>query len=401
METATAVATEQLSALVLQENLARALECVRSAVDSRRYALPVLESVKLATEYGRLTVTATNLDLTIKVFTGAMINGEGAAVIPYRQLRDSIKASPAATVGIKATGKLQTEIECARATLSLKSYNPEDFPRIPMVPETPGVTFGGQDFARALAYVEDAVAKDDSRPVLTGVLLSVVNARIATLSAADGFVRAYRELPISGGVENGEYIIPLAAMQTVAKLAMLDKRRPAEICFTPGDRGTGANVSRTNVHFAIGYCDIEVTAQTITGTFPSISALRTDAAEPTFTVNRDALKTMVTRAGIIAREGSGIIRLYPGVDASGVTILRARASADEVGQFDCAIDATGTTSATRVAIQMKYLKMVLDAMPDVVALGIKSQETPILFASPDGYWLVMPMFVTWDKEDAS
>jgi DNA polymerase-3 subunit beta len=383
METATASA---LDIQVLQENLANALDIVKPAMASRP-TVPVLYNVKLETAHGRLKVTATDLDMMISAYVGAKVDCEGAMTLPYRYLRDNIKASPQATVQLRETAKNHASIECGRAKLGIDGITPEDFPMIPERSGTEVATFQGQDFAAALKYVEKCAHNDDTRPVLTGVLVEIEAGKVKFVTA-DGFRLAVRSVAAQNVGADARYLVPAPVMAAVAKIATRDKRWPEEITLVIGEKD--------RLHFAIGR-DVEVTGLPIQGTYPSYKALIPPKFVNTYTVNRDALATMIKRAEVTARDGSGILRVYPRDDS-----LTIYARAETIGTFAGDVDATTEALGTApFAFNSRYMVDALAVADTDVRILWNDSSNQFSVASADGLWIIMPMAVAWDDVEVA
>lgn len=398
--TTDAPAADRLTLQVLQENLARGLDAIKSAIPARA-TLPILANVHVSTDRGRLRLVATDLDLTIIAHIGAKVDVEGAVTVPFATLHKITKASPAATVQLRATSARTLDMECARATVALAGMDADDYPRIPETDlSAPGITIDGADLAAAVKYVEKAAATDDSRPVLTGVLLEA-SADGVTLTTADDFRLAHRRLTHFEAPPEcyGSHIIPLNALQVAAKLAT----RPSSWRSGRERDEVVIRVHRLHMSLAVG-SDLEVVTQLIQATYPNYREFGLAADEPgaIVTFSRDALATMIKRAAVVAKDGSGIIRLEA---VAGVAPepdgLRVGARNDDGADFSGTIDATATWQGSqpepwrKFAINLQYALDMLAVADETVRAQFASPAQRAMFFSEHGYQCIMPMFVTW------
>lgn len=393
---------DRLTLQVLQENLARGLDAIKPAIPSRA-TLPILANVHVSADRGRLRLVATDLDLTIIAHIGAKVDVEGAVTVPFATLHKITKASPAATVQLRATSARTLDMECARATVALTGMDAADYPRIPETDlSAPGITIDGADLATALKYVEKSVSPYEERPVLTGVYLEA-SADGVTLTASDGFRLAHRRLTRCDAPPEcyGSHIIPLNALQVAAKLAT----RPA-VYRSGRERDEVVIRVRPGGLFAslkVG-SDLEVQAQLIQGTFPNYRTLSLATDEPgaAVTFSRDAMATMIKRAAVVAQDGSGTIRLEaaPGV-APEPDGLRVSAHNDDGADFSGTIDATITRQGSqpepwrRFAIKLAYVLDMLAVADETVRAQFATPSQQAMFYSEHGYHCIMPTFVTW------
>ena len=126
----------------LQEHLKRGLATVSHAVAGKS-TLPVLANVLLATDGGRLKLTATNLEIGITHWIGAQVQEEGAITVPAKLLADVVGGLPADTVTLTLDGRTQTlKVACGRFTSTIKGIQADEFPVIPSIADQAPVTEG-------------------------------------------------------------------------------------------------------------------------------------------------------------------------------------------------------------------------------------------------------------------
>ncbi|MEX2080888.1 MAG: DNA polymerase III subunit beta, partial [Dehalococcoidia bacterium] len=217
---------------VLQENLQRGLSIVGRAVATRS-TLPITSNVLLATDKGRLRLSATDLEIAINAWVGAKIDEEGATTVPARLITDFVTSLPPATVNLEIPERSrQLKLECARNESTINAMDAEDFPRISAFSDGITLELEPKALKRAIDRVEFAAATDDSRPVLTGVHLKTDGARL-TLAAADGFRLAVGDLELSTPpAEPLELIVPARAFREVGRL-IADATETVELRINP------------------------------------------------------------------------------------------------------------------------------------------------------------------------
>ena len=155
----------------LQENLAKGLSIVGRAVASRS-TLPVLSNVMLATDNGRLKLSATNLELGINCWVGAKVEDEGATTVPARLLTDFVNSLPPEQIDVELSVRTQTlNARCARFEANIKGIDAQEFPIIPTLEDgESAIRLEPEDLRHMIDQVVFAAATDESRPILTGVL---------------------------------------------------------------------------------------------------------------------------------------------------------------------------------------------------------------------------------------
>jgi DNA polymerase-3 subunit beta len=372
----------------LQENLARGLGIVGRAVATRS-TLPITGHVLMASDGGRLKLSATNLEIALTCWIGAQIEEEGAITIPARLLTDFVNSLPPERIDMTLPARSrQLRLVCARNEATVGGMDADDFPPIPRVEGGEGVALDPKVLHTAITQVAFAAATDDSRPVLTGVHTLMEDAEL-TLAAADGFRLSVHHLPLGQSVaERTEVIIPARAFAEVNRL-LADEEESVQMML---------NANRTQALFRLK--NVEMVAQLIQGTFPNYSQLIPSGHTSKATVSVADFLRETRIASIFARDGSGIVRLVmtPGEELTpGKMAISARA--EEIGDNMGEIDAVIEGEEAKIAFNGKYLQDVLAVLAEgQVALETTNPSSPGVLrpVGAENYvHVVMPMFVQW------
>ena len=204
---------------ILQENLARGLGIVSRAV-SPRSTLPVLANVMIATDEGRLRLSATNLEMGITCWIAARIEEEGSTTVPARTFVDLVSTLPGEQVALSLDSSTQTlNVRSGTSTNDIKGIDAQEFPPIP-VPDMEGaMQLNVVDFREMIHQVAFAASTDEARPVLMGVLVIVEGDQI-TMAAADGFRLSVRSATLSTPAPQPvNIIVPARALSELARIA--------------------------------------------------------------------------------------------------------------------------------------------------------------------------------------
>ena len=157
----------------LQENLSKGLAIVGRAVATRT-TLPITQNVLLATDRSMLKLSATNLEIAITTWIGAMVEEEGAITVPARLLTEFAASLPAEPINmVVADHPKLLQLSCARSEAHINGTDAEEFPPIPTVEEGISSRIDPQMLKTAINQVVFAAATEESRPVLTGVKLEL------------------------------------------------------------------------------------------------------------------------------------------------------------------------------------------------------------------------------------
>jgi DNA polymerase-3 subunit beta len=374
----------------LQENLSRGLAIVGRAVAARA-TLPITQNVLLSTDQSMLKLSATNLEIAITTWIGAMIEEEGSITVPARLLTEFVNSLPNDRIDLELpAGSGVLQLVCARAEARIHGADASEFPPIPTVEDGIAARIDPQILRSAISRVTFAAATEESRPVLTGVEVKLNDERF-TLAAADGFRLAVQRGALAQQVDSDvSVIIPARTLNELNRL-LGDQEEAVEIMMTP---------ARGQVLFRVQ--GIELVSQLLQGSFPNYDQLIPKSYQTRAVFDLQNLLRATRTAAIFARDGSNIIRLQVvsdgNGDAPGKAIISARS--EEVGDNQDEVDIEALEGGeAKIAFNSRYLQEVLSVLErGKVALETTTPSSPGVFKpleSDDYVHVVMPMFVQW------
>ena len=372
----------------LQENLAKGLSVVGRAVATRS-TLPVLSNVMLATDNGRLKLSATDLEIGINCWVGAKVEEDGATTVPARSFIDLVNSLPPERIDMELVVRTQTlNLKCARYEANLKGIDAQEFPLIPSLEEGEGqITLQPTAFKRMIEQVVLAAATDESRPILTGVLAKFEGNKL-TLAAADGFRLSVRTAEIPVETEPVSVIIPARALAELARISTDEE--DITLVITP-----------TRKQALFHAPNVDLVSQLIEGNFPDYQQIIPRSYTTRTVVNTNSLLRACKTANIFARDAANIVRLQiaPGGELAPGHITIAATSAelgDNVGEIDASIEG----DAIEIAFNVKYLIDVLSVMDSAqVVLETTTSSSPGVIrpvGDVDFVHVIMPMHVRSD-----
>lgn len=370
---------------VLQENLARGLSIVSKAV-SPRSTLPVLANVLIASDEGRLRLSATNLELGITCWIPARIEEEGSTTVPSRTFSDLVSTLPSDQVSLKLDGKTQTlNVRGGTSTNDIKGIDAQEFPPLPVPDLNGAVQINSGDFREMIHQVAFAASTDEARPVLMGVLVQVDKDKL-TMAAADGFRLSVRKALLSSAVPAPvSAIVPAQALKELARVAT-DGEEPIYMALP---KGRGQVVFRVK--------DVEVVSQLIDGTFPDFQQIIPRKYNQRTLVSTAALLKACKQAEIFAREGSNVARLNikPAQGEMQPSEVEISATSEETGKNETIVEATVDGSGVLIAFNVKFLREALEVVrtPNV-ALETSAANAPGVVrpvGDEDFLHVIMPM----------
>jgi len=352
---------------VLQENLAHGLGIVSRAV-SPRSTLPVLSNILVASDEGRLRLSATNLELGITCWITARIEQEGSTTVPARTFSDLVNTLPGDQVLLSLDTKTQTlNVRGGTSTNDIKCIDAQEFPPLP-VPDLDGaVQLNVADFREMIQQVAFAASTDEARPVLMGVLIQVDKDKL-TMAAADGFRLSVRKAILSSPAAAPlTAIVPAKALTELARVAS-DGEEPIYMIVPKG---------RGQVIFRVK--DVEVVSQLIDGTFPDYQQIIPRKYTSRTLVSTASLVKACKQAEIFAREGSNVARLNI-KSANGElqpSEVEISATSEETGKNETIVEATVDGSGVLIAFNVKFLREALEVIKTPnVALETSAANAP-------------------------
>src|SRR5438874_12255815 len=271
-----------------KDELVAKLGLVARAV-STRSAVQILSGVLLRAQAGELHLAATDMELSLRSSLEANVEGEGAAVVPGRLLVDLARLLPEGEVVIEHRAEENVvRIECGSASYRLHAFSEEDFPRLPELDAVGTFSVEREALLETIARVARSASRDESRPVLTGILVRFEAGKLV-MAATDSYRLSVKETPLETEGPELEAIVPARALQELSRVAQ------------SGDEiQVGVHESQV-VFLADG---VILTSRRIDGQFPNYKQLLPETFEHELTLPRTELLDVVRRAAVMAQRNS-------------------------------------------------------------------------------------------------
>ena len=334
-----------------------------------------LSGLHLHLQNDELTVTGSDLDLTISQTITVAGDTDGLVVIPSKLIADIVRALGPGAVDLVVDGE-EVQITAGRSEFSMRTIPADDFPRLG-APEGEEVTLNAADLSASLKQVVKAASADDSRPILTGVLMAAEGEGLRLVST-DSYRLAVRDLP-GTSVLSGDQAV-LVPSRALAELSRVFGEND-EVSLRLGER---------DARFSVG--GTEVVTRLIEGEFPNYRGLIPDSYPNVMTVNRAELLDAVRRVRLMAQEATPI-RLN--MSANGLELV---AVTQDVGQAQEVLDASYEGEDLTVAFNPDYLLDGIDVTPsEEITLQTVDAVKPAIMRgsdSEDFLYLLMPVRVS-------
>jgi DNA polymerase-3 subunit beta len=363
---------------ILQENLSKGMGIVSRAIAARS-TLPVLSNVYIeAQEDGRLKLAATNLEIGVTCWVGAKVEEPGAVTVPARLFADLVNQSPPERIELSLDERaMELRYKCAQVDSKIKGIAASEFPIMPTATQDGAVALPAALLKEMIAQVAFAAATDESRPILTGVLIEGGGDTL-TLAAADGFRLSVRSAALPTALEPFRAIVPARALTELARIiGDVD-----EVSLRVTD-------NRNQIVFDAG--QVVLVSQLIEGNFPDYRRIIPATPTTATTVDTALLLKAVRRAYIFARDAANNVRL----SINGNLTIHAEAA--ETGGNVEPIEAQIEGAGHEIALNAKYLIDALGAVNGArVVLRTSGPTNAALFEVPgQAGWqhVIMPMHI--------
>src|SRR5438067_6048815 len=271
-----------------RDELVQRLAVVSRAL-STRSAVQILSGILLKAENGELRLAATDMEVSLRASLSAQTDGEGSVVVPGRLLVDLARLLPESDVVIEHRAEESVvHVTCGSASYTLHTYNADDFPRLPDVDAVATFSVDREALLETIARVARSASRDESRPVLTGILVRFEAGKLV-MAATDSYRLSVKETPLETEGAELEAIVPARALQELSRVAQ------------SGDE-IQAGVHENQVVFLAD--GVILTSRRIDGQFPNYKQLLPETFEHELTLPRTELLDVVRRAAVMAQRNS-------------------------------------------------------------------------------------------------
>ena len=223
---ASAAGTATMEITVSRSELLKELSATQGVVE-RKTTIPILSNYLFEAGADRLSLTATDLDLSLRTSCNAKVKKEGSCTIPARKLHDYVKLLPEADITIKLLENHWVSIRCGRSNTKMVGMARSNFPSLPVFPTAGVVKIPAQVLRPMIARTGFAIANEESRYTLNGALM-VLKPESITMVATDGHRLAHVERSgekfegVSGEMKT---LVPKKAMDELRSLVDSARQR--------------------------------------------------------------------------------------------------------------------------------------------------------------------------------
>ncbi len=363
----------------LQENLSKGLGIVSKAV-SIKTPLPVLSNVLIIAKDGRIELTASNMETTITTHVGGSVDVEGGITVPAKLINEFISNLSPGSV----TAELKDSIFHVSTDKTKAKFNGINADSYPELPDINGDSFvielNPKDFAEAVSSVAFSAANEDTRPILTGILLHYSDGYL-TFATADGFRLSEKVVEADTNLEEFNVVIPA---KTLTEVARIFSSSDEVITFT-------LNLNDSLAQFESN--GVKISTRILNGNFPDYKKLIPDDHKHTADFSTQDLMEAVKLTNVFAKSKADHSPITIILDPEGYMSLIS--VSQETGENHTQIDAVITGERLEVVFNSKFLLDILNSIgSDRVQFSSNGNLTPGVIRSKDseGYiHLIMPL----------
>jgi DNA polymerase III subunit beta len=349
-------------------------------VVERKTTIPILSNLLCEAKGNRLTITATDLELSIRTSCEAKVKKDGAGTIPAKKLLELVRLLPDEEIRFKLLENHWMQITCDRRNYKLVGMSKDNFPALPDFPHAL-VKIPAKLLAAVIAKTTFAISLEESRYTLNGALL-VVKPNSLTMVATDGHRLAMVETDhkFEGLATETRVLVPKKAMNEVQRLA-------AE----SGDDAT-VDFAQDESHLFFQFGGRLLTCRKLTGQFPNYEAVLPRDVNKTVSIERNELQDALRRVSQLADQRSHAVKFVLAKEG-----LEISASSPEYGEAKEAIEKEYKGEPISIGFNAQYLLDFLAAAPDgPISFELKDEQSagqlrPLGDESTRYRYVVMPM----------
>src|ERR671939_689817 len=314
-----------MRAVCSTETFGKKLALVSRGV-SARSTIQLLGGILLDGRGEVLGLSATDMEISIQTSSRAEVEGEGRVVIPARIFNDIVRSLPGGSFTLEHDDTEGTvRLVAGENEYRIRAYAADDYPRLPVFPEEGTFRMSGDSLVETVEKVSRSYSRDETRPVLTGILISFEDSRVRMVTT-DSYRLSIKESELATTAVEGsrEAIIPARAMQEVARIFSGSEEEEIEVA-----------LGQNQALFRIG--DVLFGTRLIDGNFPEYRRLLPTSFEREISVDREELISTLRRVNLFAQRQTPPVPVSLSFSENSVEVIVRNG---EIGEAHERLDAT-------------------------------------------------------------
>jgi DNA polymerase III subunit beta len=346
-------------------------------VASTRSAVQALSGVMIAAGDSTAQLLATDMEVSLQIPLRAQISRPGSIVLPARLLLDIVRTLPADSVVLELrVAQQDVEIIAGSAVFHLRTLRTEDFPTLPVPSTDTRMTLPADAFVQTIERVARSASKDETRPVLTGILISASGAELRMV-ATDSYRLSVKQTALETRLQKSfEANVPARALQELSRIAQ--QAQSAEVAIS---------VQQNQVVFELD--GVILSSRLIEGQFPNYRQLIPESVEHELRLSTTELTEVVRRISLLAQKNTPLRLAFE------EGALAVSSQTPDVGEASETIPVPFHGEPFEIGFNPDFLRDGLESIdtPELV-MKLISPLRPGLIESPDAgdfVYLVMPI----------
>ena len=373
-----------MRAICNTETFGRKLQLVSRGV-SARSTIQLLGGILLEAQGDELKLSATNMEISIQTSSPAEVEGEGRVIIPARIFNDIVRSLSGGKFTLEHDdSEGMVRLAAGENEYRIRTFAADDYPQLPKFPEEGTFSMPGESLVETVEKVSRSYSRDETRPVLTGILISFEDSRVRMVTT-DSYRLSIKETELATAPFDGpkEAIIPARAMQEVSRI------------FSGSDEGSiEVSLSENQALFRIG--DVVFGTRLIDGNFPEYRRLLPSDFERKIAVSREKLIETLRRVNLFAARQTPPVPVSLSFSEGAVEVIVKNG---EVGDAHERLEASSEDEFL-ISFNPSYLLDGVSAIDsDEVVFKLNEALKPGLIVpqlngdegEPDFLYLIMPM----------
>ena len=338
---------------ITREHLQEGLMAVAASVPAKT-TLPVLSNILVETQDDGLRLSGTDLDIAVSTTATAAVEESGAITLPARKLVEIVREMPSAAIKVSSAGEQRVTIECGRSRFKLLGLPREEFPAFPAVSFDESWKCQARELHKLIGHVAFAASTEESRPILNGVLWELRPERMRMV-ATNGHRLARMDVPVAGGSEETNLIVPPKALEQIRRL--FDAEEEIEI-------------ARSENHLGFRSPGTQIFTRLIEGPYPNYEQVIPRENDKTLTTDKVGLIAALRRMSIVASDQTHRIRVALTNGSCKLSV-----QTPDLGEAQEEVTVTYEGAPLEIGFNAQYLLEVLKVIPtDEVRMTFKAPE---------------------------
>jgi DNA polymerase-3 subunit beta len=355
---------------------------------SARSTIQLLGGILLEAQEDSVRLSTTDMEISIQTTAAAEVEEQGRVVIPARIFNDVVRSLPGGELALahdRSEGVVR--LSARDNEYRIRAYAAEDFPQLPNFDEAAAFKMSGEALVETVEKVSRSYSRDETRPVLTGILISFEESRVRMVTT-DSYRLSIKETELATTFDGSrEAIIPARAMQEVSRIYASSDEEQVEVV-----------LSENQALFRIG--DVLFGTRLIEGNFPEYKRLLPNAFEREISVSREDLIDTLRRVNLFAQRQTPPVPVTLAFSEGAVEVTvrngevgeaRERLSAGSEDDFHISFNPTYLLDGVSAVDSEKVLFRLNESLKPGLIVPGGSEDEGSNGEEPDFLYLIMPM----------